>query len=142
MTVVCAFFVGCAARQPGPGATNCRVDVFGAELGAAGTPLKLRGVAATEEPCLKGYERNFDTLGVSIGYAHNGKIRKITTRNPETAMFGIHPGDDVRSSRQSALVAGFTETGVANRLRGDRCMLTLLVGEDARVFGMTVELLD
>jgi hypothetical protein len=142
MAVACALIAGCAAGQASLRAANSLIRVFGAELGAEGIPPELCGVDATEEPCLKGYERIFETLAVSIGYGHNGRIRKITTRNSETAMFGIHPGDDLRPSRERALAAGFRETGTANRYKDDSCSLMLLVGENGRVFGMTVELLD
>lgn len=142
MTMVYAFIAGCAAGQTSLGAANSQIHVFGAEFGSEGTPRELRGVAATEEPCLKGHERIFDTQAVSIGYGHNGKIRKITTRNPGTSMFGIRPGDDLVASRTKARAAGFSETVTANRYKNDSCSLALLAGEDGRVFGMTVELQD
>ncbi len=141
-TVILVLVAGCAAGQADLSEANGGIRVFGAELGSDGIPSGLSGVAATEEPCLKGYERSFDTLAVSIGYGHNGKIRKITTRNPRTSMFGIRPGDDLLASRTKARAAGFSESATANRYNHGCCSLALLVGEYGRVFGMTVELKD
>lgn len=84
---------GCAAGRVDLKAANGGIRIFGAAFGAVGIPAGLNGAAATEEPCLRGCERIFDTIAVSIGYGHSGRIRKITTRNPMTTMFGVHPGD-------------------------------------------------
>lgn len=133
---------GCASAPPRLDETNGGIRVFGAALAAPGDPPELRGAPATEEPCLKGYDRTFDAAAVSIGYDRRGRIRRISSRNPDTTVFGIRPGDDVGASRAKALAAGFRETASDHRLTSECCGLTLLVDEGGRVFGVTVELLD
>jgi len=140
--VLVAIMAACAAGTAGIREANNRIQVFGVQLGSTEDAPWIRGAPATEEPCLKGRERYFDTLAISIGYGHNGKIRKIATRNPGTTMFGIRPGDGFDASREKALAAGFKETGAAHRFSSDCCSLTLLVDEGGHVFGMTMELQD
>lgn len=54
---------------------NGGILVFGAKPGSSGSPSELRGAAATEELCLKGYERMKHTLAVSTGYGQRLNIR-------------------------------------------------------------------
>jgi hypothetical protein len=100
---------------------------------------ELRGVQAREEPCLKGYERNFDAHDISIVYGFNGKIRKITSRNPETDIFGISPGMTASEGKRYAQLAGFTVIS-AHRYQGTNHTLILLIDDNDRIFGVILEM--
>lgn len=134
--------VGCAAGRADLAEVNRSLQVFGVALGAAAEPPALADVPRTEEPCLRGIERTFLSRALTIGYGHDGAIRKVTTRNPETAVFGIRPGDGADSSRFKALAAGFRATTDPHRYIRDCCALTLLVDDRSRVFGIAIELRD
>ena len=82
------------AEQVGRDKMVGQINVFGIELLSDVDYKEINGVAATEEPCLKGYDRSFDALDLTIGYGFDKKIRKITTSNSNTSIFGIRPGMD------------------------------------------------
>jgi hypothetical protein len=130
---------GCLATHTGPSNSPGQVKVFGIELHSTVDYREISGVAAAEEPCLKGYERSFEPLAITIGYGFDGKIRKITTRNPKTSLFGITPGISLEEGKGLAHRAGFVDTSSPFRFKGDRITLTLLTDANGKVFGVTVE---
>lgn len=119
-----------------------QINVFGVAIGSSVDYQKIDGVAAVEEPCLKGYERNFDALDVIIGYGFNKKIRKITTLNPKTSLFGISPGTSFGEGKQKILQAGFVESAPPFTFSTNRYSLKFLVNADNKIFGLTLESLD
>ncbi|MBK5275935.1 MAG: hypothetical protein JJE30_12900 [Desulfuromonadales bacterium] len=137
LLVIC--LTGCLASKGGINRIQGAKDVFGIELYSATDYREIKGVKGTDEPCLKGFERSFDALGISIGYGFDGKIRKITTRNPETTLFGVHPGTQAKDAGRTLLQAGLTDSGTPGRYTGDGLTLTLLVDGSGRAFGITVE---
>jgi hypothetical protein len=102
---------------------------------------EINGVKAVEEPCLRGYERIFDPLDITIGYGFNRKIRKITTMNRGTSLFGITPGMPVDEGSRLARRAGLSELSPA-RYRNDDLTLFLHIDAKGNVFGITVETVD
>lgn len=120
---------------------NDQIDVFGVKLDSDVNYEKINGVAAVEEPCIRGYVRNFDGLDVMIGYGFDNRIRRITTRNAGTSIAGIRPGMAYGEGRQIALQAGFQE---ASRFlfRANGYTLSLLVDGNNGIFGLTLENLD
>jgi hypothetical protein len=132
---------GCLAHQIRADVAR-QIQIFGIELNSGRDYREFRGIVATEEPCLKGYELNFENLDLIIGYGFNRKIRKITTRNQTTNVFGISPGNTLEEGRKRAIQAGLTEEVAKNRYKGDGISLYLLVDEKGRIFGITVETID
>lgn len=128
---------GCLANRATPDNAP-ELDVFGATLGSKTDFREIRGVTASEEPCLRGYERSFDPLDIAIGYGLDTRIRKITTRNPGTRIFGIAPGMPAATGKRLALRAGFT-TVSPDRFRRDTLSLVLQVDATDTIFGIAVE---
>jgi hypothetical protein len=117
------------------------MQVFGIELYSGTDYREINGVKATEEPCLKGYERIFDPLDITVSYGFNRKIRKITTMNSKTSIFGITPGMPADEGRRLARQSGLTEESPA-RYRSDDLSLFLHVDDKGNVFGVTVETIE
>ncbi len=137
--VLCA----CLAAQYAQGATlEEQIDVFGVRLFSPTDHKEINGVRATEEPCLKGYERHFEALDIVIGYGFNKKVRKITTLNPKTMMFGVRPGTPFEEGKRKVVAGGLTELRPPYAFRADGVSLTLLVNDKDEIFGLTVEALD
>ncbi|MBJ6723108.1 hypothetical protein [Geomesophilobacter sediminis] len=103
---------------------------------------RLQGAKGSDEPCLRGFERSFEPVEVTIGYGKSGRIRKIVTRNHATAIFGIRPGMTAAEGKKLALGEGLKETGTADTYRGDGFLVTLLVDRTGAVFGVVVEATD
>ena len=140
--LVPVLLVGWASESISRDKTVGQINVFGVELFSKVDYKEINGVVATEEPCLKGYERSFDALDLIIGYGFNKKIRKINTRNPNTSLFGVSPGMSFEEGKQKILQAGFVASNSPFSFKADRYSLTLLVDENQKIFGVTVESLD
>ncbi len=142
LVIVPLLWSGCAVRQPDRDRLAGRLDVFGVALYSDIDYREIRGVVATEEPCLKGYERSFEPLDLTIGYGFDQRIRRIATFNATTSLFGIRPGMTGAAGREMALQAGFREDVPPDTFRADDIVLKLLVGSDERIFGLTLETVD
>lgn len=131
---------GCLAHQVRDDVSH-QIMVFGVEMYSGMDYREIGGVASTEEPCLKGYERSFDALDLIIGYGFDRKIRRISTRNPATSMFGIHPGIPLEEGHRLARKAKLREVSPIS-YRSNGITLTLLADGEGMVFGVTVEASD
>ena len=135
------FLPGCSNSKPGSDEINKQIDVFGIHLFSEEMFQKIKEVTAVEEPCIKGYEKIYDQLDVSIGYSKSGYIRKITTLNKDTAMFGIKPGEAFPTGKDMILKAGFIQGDTDYHYKKDWCSFTLLVDKN-NIFGMRIEVID
>jgi hypothetical protein len=131
----------CMGRYVEDSKIDDQINVFGIKLLSNRDYQQINGVTATEEPCLRGYERNFDALSVIVGYGFNKKIRRIHTRNPNTSLFGISPGMSFGEGKQKILQVGFVASSSPFVFTVSGYSITLLVDGD-KVFGLTIELLD
>lgn len=133
---------GCMSTNVGRDQMAGQIDVFGVQLFSDVDYKKINGVVATEEPCLRGYDRSFDALDLTIGYGFDNKIRKITTRNVNTIMFGVKPGMTYEEGKQIILQAGFSEHAPPFTFKANKYSLTFLVDSGNKIFGLTLESLD
>lgn len=133
---------GCMSTNVGRDKMISQVNVFGIELFSDVDYKKINGVVATEEPCLRGYDRSFDALDLTIGYGFDKKIRKVTTRNLNTSLFGIKPGMAFEEGKKMILQAGFNEYAPPFTFSANRYSLTFLVDGENKIFGLTLESLD
>lgn len=133
---------GCMGNVAKSSLDRGQVNVFGVALYDPTDYREIKGVRGVDEPCLRGYERSFDSLDIVIGYGKDGKVRKITSRNPQNSLFGIHPGDTVVSALDKISAAGFIQNGTPYRFKKEGLLLTLLVDEVGKLFGMTLEIAD
>jgi hypothetical protein len=135
-------FTGCLAKRVGSEGLNKQIKVFDLALFSANSDKNIRGIVPRKEPCLKGFDYFYDSLDISVGYGTNDRIRKITTRNKETSMFDIRVGDHYPKGKALILLAGFSEGDTLYKFIEDRFLITLLVDDHDRIFGMTLEVLE
>jgi hypothetical protein len=145
--LIVTFMMGLVlAASPGRGmerdTLKDQIEVFGVQLYSTVDYQEINGVKAVEEPCLRGYERSFDALDIIIGYGFDGKVRKITTRNPVTSMFDIKPGMTYGEGKQKILQAGFVEYVPPFKFKSNGFSITFLVDEKDRIFALKLEHLD
>jgi hypothetical protein len=133
---------GCAGKNINSENVNAQIDVFGVKMFSGFDYKEINGVASSEEPCLKGYERSFDALDITVGYGFDKRIRKITTRNHDTSIFGINPGMAFEEGKQKILQAGFTEYDPPFSFRSHGYSLTFLVDSTNKIFGLTFQTID
>jgi hypothetical protein len=145
ITVFCVgalYSSGCALKKQGSDDINRQIKVFNVSLFANADNGVINGVAPRREPCINGYEFNYDDLDLVVSYTKNDRIWRITTRNKNTTMFGIAPGDSFSQAKEKIMQLGFTQSYTRHKFAKDWCLFTLLVDEKNNVFGMTVETLD
>ena len=140
--LVSLLLVGFASKSISRDKMVGQINVFGVELFSDVDYKEINGVVATEEPCLRGYDRSFDALDITIGYGFDKRIRKIITRNPSTSLFGVSPGMPFGEGKQKILQAGFFASDSPFTFKADRYSLTLLVDGNQKIFGVKVELPD
>jgi hypothetical protein len=133
---------GCALKKQGSDDVNRQIKVFNVALFAPADNSAINGVAPRREPCISGYEFYYDDLDLVVSYHNNDSIWRITTRNKNTAMFGIAPGDSFAQAKEKIMQLGFVQSYTAYKFAKDWCLFTLLVDEKNNVFGLTVEVLD
>jgi hypothetical protein len=133
---------GCMGNAARSSLDPGQLDVFGVTLSSSADYREIKGVTGVDEPCLRGYERSFDALDIVIGYGNNGKIRKITIRNPQNSMFGIHPGETVEVAKKKIMAAGFATDNSPDRFRKGDLALTLRSDETGKLSGLTLEHID
>lgn len=139
MVLIPLLLSGCAHTALDRETVAGQIDVFGVQLHSDINYREINGVAAMEEPCLRGYERSFDALDIIIGYGFNKKIRKITTRNATTSLFGIRPGMTFDEGRGRILQSGFSEYIPPFTYKSNSYTLKFLIDGDNRIFGLTLE---
>lgn len=130
---------GCRNGTIRPEMLPDQLQVFGVQLHSDRDYREIDGVVATEEPCLRGYERSFDRLQLTLGYDFDRRIRKIITRNPATSIFGVSPGMKFAAAGQLITAAGFTLYIPPHTYRNGPYLLTLLVDGNDIIAGLTLE---
>jgi hypothetical protein len=134
--------VGYALNKQGSEDVNGQIKVFNVVLFAPAGNGVINGIAPRKEACIKGYEFYYDDLDLVVSFTPNDSVWRITTRNKNTTMFGIVPGDSFLQAKKKILQLGFTQSYTPYKFAKDWCLFTLLVDEKNNVFGMTVEVLD
>ncbi len=140
--ILSTLIVGCSTLNTGNSALAKQINVFGAVPFSTADFTEINGIKAVEEPCIRGYDRNFDALDIIIGYGFNKRIRKIITLNPATSMFGVTIGMTVDEARKRLHTAGFIENSKPNTFKNDPYSLTLLVKTKDTVSGLRLEIID
>ena len=133
---------GCTVGTIRPESLQAQVQVFGVQLHSNRDYREINGATPSEEPCLRGYERSYDRLQISIGYGFDAHIRKISTRNPETSIFGLRPSMTFTSASQSILNAGFTPYAPPHIFRSGPYILSVQVDSHGMIVGITLETID
>jgi hypothetical protein len=133
---------GCAMKKPGSDYINRQIGVFNIALFAPAGDSAINGVSPRREPCINGYEFYYDDLDIVVSFHTNDRIWRITSRNKNTTMFGLAPGDSFSQAKEKIMQLGFTQSYTPYKFVKDWCLFTLLVDEKNNVFGMTVEILD
>jgi hypothetical protein len=133
---------GCAMKKPGSDDINKQIRVFNIALFGNADNSAINGVAPRREQCINGYEFYYDDLDIVVSFHNNDRIWRIISRNKNTTMFGIVPGDSFLQAKEKITQLGFAQSYTPYKFVKDWCLFTLLVDEKNNVFGMTVEILD
>lgn len=88
--------VGCSALNDSfiEKEVNPQIDVMGIKLYMEEDEVhKIVGVDGERAMCVNGYEYEYRDKKLNIGFnIDTDEVRRITTKNPETSIYGLNPG--------------------------------------------------
>lgn len=88
---------------------NPKVDVMGVKLYMEEEEVeKAVGVKGEKAMCINGYEYGYIEENLNIGFnIDTDEVRRITTKNPETSIYGMHPGISLEKAYEIIESEGF-----------------------------------
>jgi hypothetical protein len=91
---------------------NPQIDVFGVEIfmdeSKVHDAIPTKGEKAM---CIYGYEYEYEQSKVNIGFnSQTNKVRRVTTKNPDTSIYGIVPGMELSEAYSIVDSNGFTKS--------------------------------
>lgn len=121
---------------------NSNVNVLGVKLNMKEEQVKtLNGSDVSKDPCILGYEFNYVDKLINVGFKNeDNTVRRITTKNPETSVYGIKPGASLDEAFKKVTEAGFTKDSSSKyKFHKNNILLTILSMEETLADGITIE---
>lgn len=130
---------GCAKADP-YGDANKSIKADGILLGQVETDLPKYITGGEKENCVYGYELRSATPEVTVGISGDrSMVRKIITAVPEHSIYGVAPGQELKTAEKTILDAGFKlEEGHKYVLNGIRVELLSMDNTKADRVGIEV----
>lgn len=122
---------------------NPNINVLGIKLGMTEEEVfKLAGSDGEKALCTQGYEYAYSDKKLNIGFDADTKtVRRITTKNPETSLFGITPGITAEEAFSKIQGSGFTKDSASDyKFHKENITLTVLSMEGNLADGLTIEI--
>jgi len=122
---------------------NPKIDVLGIKLGMTEDEVfKLAGTNGEKALCTQGYEYSYEDKKLNIGFNSETKtVRRVTTKNPETSIFGIKPGMTAEEAFAKAAEGGFTKDANSNvKFHRENITLTVISMDGTLADGVIIEI--
>lgn len=122
---------------------NPQIKVFGVQLNMEEPKVHEAVPTEGEEAmCIYGYEYEYVDSRVNIGFdAETRKVRRVTTKNPDTSIYGIVPGATLEEANQILDSHGFTKSDKSEYIfYKENIRLTLISMKGTHADGVTVEI--
>lgn len=122
---------------------NPNINVLGIKLGMTEEEVfKLAGSDGEKALCTQGYEYAYSGKKLNIGFDTETKtVRRVTTKNPATSIFGITPGMTAEESFSKLQGKGFTKDAVSNyKFHKENISITVLSMEGTLADGVIIEI--
>ncbi len=122
---------------------NSNVNVLGIKFNMNEDQVKkLAGSDVEKEPCITGYEFAYNDKLINIGFKNEeGTVRRITTKNHDTSIYGIKPGDKLEAAFAKIKESGFTvDSSSKYKFHKNNIIVTILSMKETNADGLTIEL--
>lgn len=122
---------------------NPNINVLGIKLGMTEEEVfKLAGTDGEKALCTQGYEYAYSGKQLNIGFDTDTKtVRRITTKNPTTSVFGIAPGMTAEEAFSKIQGSGFTKDSASDyKFHKENITITVLSMEGTLADGLTIEI--
>jgi hypothetical protein len=95
---------------------NPNIDVLGIKLNMPESKVhEFAGPKGEKAMCVYGYEYEYEDKLINIGFkSDKGTVRRITTKNPDTSIYGIMPGADLINAYTQVEANGFKKNDSSN----------------------------
>ena len=122
---------------------NPNIDVFGIKLNVPESEVhKLAGSKSEKSMCINGYEYDYTDKLINMGFdIDRGKVRRVTTKNPSTSIFGITPGMDLTGAYAHVKDSGFIKDSSSEfKFNKKNIILTIISMKGVKADGITIEI--
>ena len=122
---------------------NPKIEVMGIGLGMTEEEVfKLAGSDGERALCTQGYEYSYSDKKLNIGFDSKPKtVRRVTTKNPDTSVFGIKPGMAIDEAFSKIDGSGFSKDADSNyKFHKENITLTVLSMDGTLADGVTIEI--
>ncbi|MBP1743163.1 MAG: hypothetical protein H6Q58_141 [Firmicutes bacterium] len=122
---------------------NPKIEVMGIGLGMSEEEVfKLAGSDGEKALCTQGYEYAYSDKKLNIGFnSETSTVRRITTKNQDTSVFGIKPGMTIDEAFSKIEGSGFSKDADSNyKFHKENITLTVLSMEGTLADGVTIEI--
>lgn len=92
--------------------------------------------------CINGYEYEYSAQKVNVGFDSNtNKVRRITTKNPETSIYEIAPESSLDEAYKILKHKGFAKVGSSlYKYKKENVTFTIISMKNEIVDGVTIEI--
>lgn len=122
---------------------NPQIKVFDVQLNMAEPDVHEAIPTKGEEAmCIYGYEYEYEDSLVNIGFdGETNKVRRVTTKNPATSIYGIVPGATLAEANQILDSHGFSKSEDSKYMfYKENIRLTLISMKSSHADGVIVEI--
>lgn len=122
---------------------NSKIDVLGVKLDMAESKVhESIGAKGEKAMCIYGYEYGYEDKLINIGFnSETGRVRRITTKNPETSIYGIKPGTELEQANKTIDLNGFKKDDSSKyRFYKENIILSIISMKGTHANGITIEI--
>lgn len=122
---------------------NPQIDVYGVQIYMP--EEEVHSVVPTkgeEAQCIYGYEYQYEDSLVNIGFnSETEKVRRVTTKNPDTSIYGVVPGTELAEAYKAMESNGFTKSDTSDYMfYKEDIRITLISMKGTLADGIIVEI--
>lgn len=143
--IIAAFAAGCGNSTTSfiDKEVNPNINVLGVKLDMAEAKAnELAGGHGEKAMCIYGYEYEYNDKHINIGFkSDKGTVRRITTKNADTTIYGIKPGTELNDAYSKINANGFTGDNTTKyKFYKDNIFLSIISMKGTNADGITIEI--
>jgi len=122
---------------------NPQIDVFGVKLMMDEAKVNdLLGTNGEKAMCVYGYEYDYADKEINIGYnAESSQVRRITSKNPETSIYGVKPGAKLAEAKKVLSANGFKKSANSKyKFSKENVNFSIISMKGTKADGLTIEI--
>lgn len=122
---------------------NPQINVFEIKLNMPESKLhELITPKPEKVQCINGYEFEYTDKKINIGInSQTAEVRRVTTKNPQTSIYGITPGVALEKAYEAISTSGFVEDNDSKyKFRKENVILSVISMKGTHADGIEIEI--